>query len=285
MRFPWVPVLVGAILPLPAQGVPRQEAERILDGPGSVQERVARLVTHLHAVMPFVATDYRERSVDQILARGSGNCADHARVLGTLLESRGIRTRWVQEINLQPPSESRAAAAAGKVRERGRQMSVFGRGHNDHRWLEVLDPGAGVWFPADSSIGVAGREAWVRQRLGFSSRTGAVADMIAPVFLEAREPGRGTVALSEDYLIEGFDRVHGGRLKGMPSWSRWTAGVRALEPLAAAAFRGEADLHRHGRLLDELAEAYASLAAEAGSGILPSPGRSPSPGAGSVQNR
>lgn len=270
MRTPWVSVAVMTCVAVSAQGISRVEAGRVLDVPGPVPTRVGRLVSHLHRVMPFVATDYRERTVEDILQRGAGNCADHARVLKSLLESRGIQVRWIQEINLQSPSESRQAAASTKAAERGNRMSVFGRRHNDHRWLEVWDPEARVWFPADSSIGVAGTEAWVTQRLGFSDRPLAVVEMIAPVFVEALPQPKEQVPRSTAYLIEGFDRAYGGRLAGLGAWPRWAAAVRTLEPLASGAFRGEVDLHRHQKLFDDLANAYASLASEArGANLTP----------------
>jgi hypothetical protein len=255
-------------LGLGAQAPSPTEAGRTLDAPGTVPERVGRLVAHLNRVMPFVATDYRTRTVEEILQRGAGNCADHARVLRSLLESRGIQVRWVQEINLQAPSERRQANAAAMVQQRGAQASVFGRSHNDHRWLEVWDPQTEAWFPADSSIGVSGAEAWIRQRLGFAERPAAVADMIAPVFVEALAADKARVPRSSAYLIEGFNRTYGGRLAGLPAWPAWVAAVKALEPLASGAFRSEVDLHGQGRRFEDLAKAYARLAAEARGQIL-----------------
>ncbi len=248
---------------LGAQVLSPTEAGRTLDAPGTVPARVGRLVTHLNRAMPFVATDYRNRTVEEILQRGAGNCADHARVLRSLLESRGIQVRWVQEINLQAPSERRQANAAAMVQKRGAQASVFGRSHNDHRWLEVWDPQTESWFPADSSIGVSGVDAWIHRRLGFSDRPAAVAEMIAPVFVEALTADKARVPRSSAYLIEGFNQAYGGHLAGLPAWPAWVASVKALEPLASGAFRSEVDLHGQGRLFEELALAYGRLAAEA----------------------
>lgn len=252
-----------ATLALSAQAISPTEAAATLDGPGSVPVRVGRLVAHLNRAMPFVATDYRNRTVEEILQRGAGNCADHARVLRSLLESRGIQVRWVQEINLQAPSEQRQANAAAMVQQRGPRGSVFGRGHNDHRWLEVWDPQAEAWFPADSSIGVSGTEAWIRQRLGFSARPAAVAEMIAPVFVEAQGADKARVPRSTAYLIDGFNQAYGGRLTSLPTWPAWVAAVKAMEPLASGAFRSEVDLHAHSRRFGDLAQAYGRLAAEA----------------------
>lgn len=242
-----------------APGLSRSEALALLARPGPAEARVRALVDHLHRRMPWVATDYRSRTVDEVLARGRGNCADHARVLMDLLKAGGFEVRWVQEINLQAPSERRQASAKAKVAEGGKRFSVFGTRHNDHRWLEVRDPASGAWFPADSSLGVTGREAWVSARLGFGPRPAAVADMIAPVFVEAVQPGRPPEARSGAYLIQAFGAMEGGRLRTLPAWPAWEKAVRALEPHASAAFRGTEDLHAQAETLAALAEAYAAL--------------------------
>nr|WP_275976249.1 transglutaminase domain-containing protein [Geothrix oryzisoli] len=237
--------------------------------PGAAEARVRALVDHLHQRMPWVATDYRTRSVDEILARGSGNCADHAKVLLDLLKAGGFEARWVREINLQAPSERRQASARAKVAEGGKGFSVFGYQHNDHRWLEVRDPASGAWFPADSSLGVVGGGAWAAARLGFGTRPAAVADMIAPVFVEAVQPGRPPEPRSEAYLLQAFGAMGGGRIRTLPAWPAWEQAVRALEPHASSAFQGTEDLHAQAGTLAALADAYAALRAQAQA--LPTP--------------
>jgi hypothetical protein len=246
-----------------ASGLSRAEALAVLGRSGPVEARVGALVDHLHRRMPWVATDYRTRTVDEILARGSGNCADHARVLLDLLQAGGVEARWVQEINLQVPSERRQASARAKVAEGGARYSVFGYRHNDHRWLEVRDPASGTWFPADSSLGVVGRGAWVAARLGFGSRPAAVADMVAPVFVEALQPGRPPEPRSGAYLLQAFGEMEGGRLRALPAWAAWERAVRALEPHASAAFRGAEDLQDQTEVIRALAEAYEALRRQA----------------------
>ena len=253
--------------PLAAQEAPaplsRTEALAILARPGTAESRVRAVVDHLHRRMAWVATDDRARTVDEILARGMGNCADHAKVLLDLLKAGGFEARWVQEINLQAPSERRQASARAKVAEGGKGFSVFGYLHNDHRWLEVRDPASGAWFPADSSLGVVGGEAWAVARLGFGSRPAAVADLIAPVFVEAVQPGRPPEARSEAYLLQAFGAMEGGRIRTLPAWPTWEKAVRALEPHASSAFRGTEDLHAQAEILAALAEAYAALRTQA----------------------
>jgi hypothetical protein len=210
--------------------------------------------------MPWVATDHRQRTVEEILARGAGNCADHARVLQSLLEERGIRTRWVQEINIQPPSRSRQSSAERMVAEQGPRASVFGRRHNDHRWLEVWDDDAKAWFPADSSIGISGWDSWVCARLGFGARPAPVAEMLFPVVIVAGDPAEDR---GQAYLVEAFDRAYGGRLSRLPIWPSWVAELEFMAPLGLGAFRGKVNLHQHDPKMTRLQEIYAQLGAEA----------------------
>lgn len=256
-------LLLPALLAAQEAPLSRSEALAVLARPGLAEARVGTLVDHLHRRMPWVATDYRMRTVDEILARGRGNCADHAKVLADLLSAGGFEVRWVQEINLQAPSERRRASARAKVAEGGRGFSVFGHRHNDHRWLEVREPG-GAWFPADSALGVVGQGAWVSARLGFGARPEAVADMIVPVFVEAVQSGRLPEPRSEAYLLRAFGDLEGGRLRTLPAWAVWERAVRALEPHASGAFRGLEDLHDQEALLQDLAEAYGALRRQAG---------------------
>jgi hypothetical protein len=202
--------------------------------------------------------------MEEILARGQGNCADHAKVLQACLEAGGLRVRWVQEINLQVPSEARRATARAKVRASGPRYSVFGYRHNDHRWLEVWDPERQAWFPADSSVGVTGLSAWVQARLGFGARPEAIADLIAPVFVEALSGPGQRERRTEAYLLDAFGAAEGGRIRRLPGWPAWVEAVRALEAPAARAFRGEEDLHPLESRFEALAEAYGRLRVQPG---------------------
>ena len=111
MRGPGLLLIPALLVAQEAPALSRAEALAILARLGTGEARVRALVDHLHRRMPWVATDYRTRSVDEILARGVGNCADHAGVLMSLLKEGGFEVRWVQEINLQVPSERRQASA------------------------------------------------------------------------------------------------------------------------------------------------------------------------------
>ena len=257
----WLAALSGCATARPV--ITRADALAQLKVPGDTSQRVTRLVTWLKGWMPWVATDYHQRTVDQILARGAGNCADHARVLQSLLEENGIRTRWVKEINLQPPSRSRLESARRLVEKRGVTASVFGLQHNDHRWLEVWNQEEQDWFPADSALGITGRHAWVEARLGFGPRPEPAKDMLLPFVVVAAMPGQASADRSRAYLVEAFDAAYQGRLGHLPSWPAWAEQVLAMAKLGLAAFRGETNLHGHDAEMTRLGETYARLKAEA----------------------
>jgi transglutaminase-like putative cysteine protease len=71
-------------------------------GQGSALERTGRLVYWINDSLKWSYTDYVRRSPPEILARRQGNCADLASVLHMMLDSMGIRSRWIREINVQP---------------------------------------------------------------------------------------------------------------------------------------------------------------------------------------
>ena len=60
-----------------------------------------------------------------------------------MIRSINLPYRAIAEINLHILSDQRQQTAESKVLQTGARMSVFGRQHNDHRWLEVLDEQTG----------------------------------------------------------------------------------------------------------------------------------------------
>jgi hypothetical protein len=150
-------------------------------------------------------------------------------------------------------------------------MSVFGLRHNDHRWLEIYDDATEQWVPADPSIGIAGVEAWIKFRMGLANRpqpqvpavAEIVEDMIVPFAVIARTEGGLSEDRSEFYLVEQFNRTYGDRLASLPAWRDWVAGVRELSQSAAAAFRGDVNLHDSNDKIARLAETYEALQKQA----------------------
>jgi hypothetical protein len=238
-------------------------AERVTTGAASDLERASRLTRWLATHFDWTATDYKKRTVEQILERRGGNCAELARVATAMFEDLGMRLRTVREINLHVESAERRESARLKIAELGNRASVFGRRHNDHVWIEIQDRATGEWFPADPSLGVVGDQEWLAARLAFGARETldpASKDMVAPFVVYARdESGELIEDRTEHYVIEGFDALYGGRLSELPAWEEWRRVVGELDGKALAAFRGEANLHDSEALIDELAQVYERL--------------------------
>jgi hypothetical protein len=260
-----------------AESLPTTAAEidmlaRRVAGDGDAVARTQRLVSWMSSRLEWVATDYQQRTPEQILARGAGNCADLSSVLERLMRPPAIPYRWVAEINLQPASAEREADARALVKQKGPSMSVFGRRHNDHRWLEVLDERSQEWIPADPSTGLVGTPAWLLARVAFEARppplvpaaAASLADMIVPLTIFTAKSGIASrIDRSEHHLIDELDRLYGGRAHTLASWPAWAAAVRRFAPLAQGAFDGRIDLHEQAGIIDELASTYARLQEEA----------------------
>jgi len=243
-------------------------------GAGSAFGRTTRLVYWINDTFRWSATDYQQRTPAQIIARRAGNCADLASVLDMFLDSLGVRTRWVREINVQPGrTERRQRTADSMVAARGNSFSVFGLQHNDHVWLEVWDDSSSGWFPADPAYGVVGLADWSAARLAMEQRpkprVAAVepiaADMVVPFVVVAGDR-RGGPYLDDRtsvYLVEGFNRLYGSALSSLPSWPRWVESVALLSPRARAAFEGRVNLHASTAEIAMLKSTYDALTREA----------------------
>jgi hypothetical protein len=237
--------------------------------------KTQRLVRWVNDSFKWSYTDYQRRTPEEIIARRAGNCAELASVLHLLLDTLGVRSRWIREINVQPePTPRRQQTAAEMVVSRGKQYSVFGLQHNDHVWLEVWDDSSQSWFPADPAYGVVGLAEWLPARLALSERpkprVAAVvpiaADMLAPFVVVAGEERGGpfTTDRTAYYLIDGFGRqLYSGGLTQLPSWQEWVAAVQSLSPHATAAFGGAENLHAYTDEIARLKATYDALARDA----------------------
>lgn len=239
------------------RGVPEIAASVAGDG-GSSYARAQKLVAWVNDHFEWTATDYEQRTVEQILERGGGNCAEQARLLTALLDAAEVQTRWVAEINIHPRSERRRASAQRKIAESGNKMSVFGYMHNDHRWLEVQDEATGLWHPSDPTLGVIGLDAWIDARVGFAERPEAATDMLVPFVVIVRVDGQ-IEDRSRHYLIDAFDARYDGKLSGLEAWAAWTRSVGELSALGAAAFAGEVNLHEHVAAMERHQAAWEAL--------------------------
>jgi hypothetical protein len=218
-------------------------AEHVSAGADTDYERAHAVVTWFADNFDWTYTDYQVRTVEEILQRRGGNCNELARVTQAMLEELDLPMRRVREINIHVESDARQQRAEEKVAEMGIQLSVFGRRHNDHVWIEVQDRETGEWFPADPSMGVIGEKQW-----------------LVPFALFA-EDGEGNLAENRTahYVIDGFDALYDGRLRQLPAWPDWVRLVDELDDEALAAFQGRVNLHDHAAEIDALATAYEAL--------------------------
>jgi hypothetical protein len=238
-------------------------AEQVSAGASSDHERARAVVTWFAENFDWTATDYKQRTVQEILERRGGNCAELARVTTTMLDELDLQMRRVREINIHVESESRRQRARDKIAELGDQVSVFGKRHNDHVWIEIRDRETGEWFAADPSLGIIGEEEWLAARMGFGERftlDPTSKDMIAP-FAVFAEDDDGNLAdnRTKYYVVDGFDKLYAGQLRELPAWPEWVRLINELDDRALAAFRGEANLHDHEAEIDALAVTFEQL--------------------------
>ncbi len=246
----------------PKQETIKEIVTSVAGSGGPTRNRAIKLVKWMNENFEWTPTDYKRRTVEEIIQKRGGNCAEQARVLMALLKSAGIEARWVEEINIQPKSERRQADAKKLIAEHGSKLSVFGYMHNDHRWLEVYDDASDIWIPSDPTLGVFGVKEWVRVRLGFGERPEAAKDMIVPFVVIIRQKGQLVEDRSEHYLINEFNAYYGNELGKLSAWPQWVSAVRELSKLGSAAFAGEINLHEHVNLMTQLEQAYIALEEE-----------------------
>ncbi|HCL05404.1 MAG TPA: hypothetical protein DHW64_05320 [Chitinophagaceae bacterium] len=225
------------------------------------------LLNWLSNRLEWKATDYQTRTVNQILARGGGNCFELAKVYMAMIKSIQLPYRPIAEINLHITSDQRQATAESKVTQSGNRMSVFGRQHNDHRWLEVYDEKTNKWEPVDPSMNVIGTEQWLKARAWFGSRmtidTSITNDMLVPfaIFVVGEN-----FQLIEDrtahYVSTGLNQLYNGQLSKLRSWKTWNDQLTVLSPHAKAAFEGKENLHLHADKIAQLVHTYESLRRE-----------------------
>lgn len=211
-------------------------------------------------------TDYKQRTVQQIIERGGGNCNELAQVAVAALTELGIPMRRVREINIHKLTPERGETAHNMVKEKGIRYSVFGRHHNDHVWLEIHDSKTDEWYPADPSIGIVGMKEWLLARAGFGTRftlDPISEDMIVPfAVIAADENGNFTINRTHHYMVDEFGSLYKEKPRNLPSWKEWVRLVDDLDVKAMGAFNGNVNLHRYEDEIDELAGVYDKLKTE-----------------------
>jgi hypothetical protein len=126
-------------------------AEKVAVNSKTSYEQTKSIVTWYAHNFDRTATDYKIRSIPEILERKGGNCNELALVATATMKVLGMKIRKVREINIPVENESRQDHAESKVAEYGLKASVFAGHHNDHVWIEIYDESSGSWFPADPS--------------------------------------------------------------------------------------------------------------------------------------
>jgi Transglutaminase-like enzymes, putative cysteine proteases len=240
---------------------------------GTNEEKTRKLVQWINTNFTWSYTDYQKRTVEEIIERRAGNCAELANVLAALLKEGNIPFRWAAEINIQPQKPERQESAAQLVAEKGNYYSVFGLMHNDHVWLEVRDEKNKTWFPADPAVGVVGLKDWLAARMAFDNRlkpvvpevAETVKEMLVPFIVVASETRKGKLVenRSKYYVVDGFNSFYANKLAKLPAWREWLNSVEKISTFAEGALNGEVNLHEHQKEIERVLQSYEKLRQEA----------------------
>ena len=239
--------------------------EQITANDDTDYKKARTLLSWVSNRLEWVATDYKRRTVNEILERGAGNCYDLAQVYVAIVKAMDIKTRSIAEVNLSRLHPERQGQAEQLVKEKGARYSLFGARHNDHRWLEMFDETSGTWLPVDPTMNVIGVEQWVKARLGFGKRITidpAISDdMIAPfaVFVTGEKSDSMVENRSMYYMVEQFDKVYDKELSKLPSWNKWVASIGLLSEHAKLAMESKENFHLYTRQIAELDTIYQDL--------------------------
>jgi hypothetical protein len=241
-------------------------AQKIVGSTTSNYYKAEKLLNWLSNSLEWKATDYQKRTVKEILARQGGNCFELAVVYMAMIKALNIQYRGIAEININKYSDNRQATAEEKVKKVGLGMSVFGRQHNDHRWVEIYDDTKKEWVPADPSMNVIGTEQWLKARAWFGERvtidTAFTNEMIVPFAIFVVSDTSKTFMVSNrtpHYMVDAFDKLYNNKLSVLPAWSQWVAGVTELSAVAQQAFSWKVNLHTYGDKIAALEKVYGEL--------------------------
>jgi hypothetical protein len=226
-------------------------------------EKVKRIFFWINNEFEWVETDYVERTVEEILIRKAGNCAEQTKVVEKVLNYIGIKTRWVLEINSQPESMERQSFSKNLVEKDGDFYSIFGWNHNDHRWLEYYNNNVRQWEPIDTAFGVLGLNHWLKMRLSFNPESIPTSQKIIPFCIAALDSNSAiSEVLSNFYLIDQFDKHYNGVLSRTTVWKEWEILINQLTNLGIATYRSQNNLHKHQDAIKKFTNLYSKLKQE-----------------------
>jgi len=238
----------------------------VTKGSSSDFDKAQKIVKWLVNHFEWKATDYKNRTVKEIINRRGGNCNELAVVTTALFKEAGITMRRVREINLHAESLRRQQNARQKIAEKGNQYSVFGRRHNDHVWLEIYDGPSKIWQPADPSLGIVGIDEWLKARVIFEPRNlldSSGYDMIVPIAIFAQnDNGEFVENRTGYYVVESFNGYYSNKMETLPSWGKWKSQLDAIDDKCKDAFLGKYNLHDSEQDLDLLFDTYQHLKVE-----------------------
>jgi Transglutaminase-like superfamily len=242
-------------------------AEEVSKNSSSELDRAKAIVRWLTQHLDWQTTDYKKRTVQEIVDRRGGNCDDLAAVALASMKELHLQLRRVHDVHVRTLSEERGERAHALVKEKGDEYSVFGRHHNDHVWLEVYDSAAREWYPVDPWSGLVGLDEWMKARVWFGNRTSLAPDaseMIVPIGIFAADDTKQfTIDRTKHYLVDEFDRMYGGKLHTLPAWNQWVGLLDQLGDKVQGAFARTTNLHAYESQIDSLAAAYEQLRSEA----------------------
>jgi hypothetical protein len=232
-------------------------------------EKAKTLLEWLSNNFAWTETDYKPRTVKEIIVQKGGNCFQLATVYMSMLKELKIIYRPTAEINLHNFSERRGQTAMDRVRASGNRMSVFGQRHNDHRWVEIYDEKTKEWIPADPTMSLIGVDNWLKGRAWFGERNTINKEISSQIIVPFAifVVNKNNSSMMEEnrslyYLTNRLDALYDNQLSQLPSWSKWVSGIKFLSEAAKKAFEGEENLHNYNDKIEELENIYLNLKKE-----------------------
>lgn len=226
-------------------------------------EKVNTIFSWLNEEFEWVQTDYVDRTVEEILARKAGNCAEQAKVVEKVLTHIGIETRWILEINSHPKSMERQNFSLHLIETHGDFYSIFGWNHNDHRWLEYYNKQLEKWIPIDTAFGVLGINHWLEKRISFTKESIPTTQQIIPFCIVALHTKRDvSEILSNFYLIDQFDTFYNGKLSKTIVWEEWKLVINKLTEVGIETYSGHSNLHKYQNEIKRFNNLYLKLKQE-----------------------
>jgi hypothetical protein len=244
-------------------------AREIVSVQGSNFEKSKRLLDWLSSHFSWTYTDYKSRTVKEIIVRQGGNCFELASVYMELVGELNIKYRMIAEVNIQPESKRREADSEQKIKELGNKASIFGGRHNDHRWVEVYDDQSGKWIPTDPTMDLIGVNQWLKARAWFGKRhtinDAFSKDMLFPIgifVVDRTDNSKIAEDRTEYYMINSLNQLYDNKLSKLKSWPVWVDQLTKINNHVRAAFQGKENLHLYSKEINDVAKTYDELKSE-----------------------